>query len=166
VRDQAAAITAGTGKSGCQEPFSWVAGSFLGRPRGRMVNSKRESSDRAFIPRLPTGRRPAALAADRARLHAARPQLSRLIAQHPEGLSSQRQALKVLAAIVQTDKRDPDAASSAARSQSAVAGPTARGQSAVASSAARGASAGRKRRRTGPVWRASGPFVREAPRRG
>jgi len=50
------------------------------------------------------------------------PQLSRLTAQHPEGFSSQRQALKALAAIVQTDERDPGAASSAARSQSAVAG--------------------------------------------
>ena len=186
---------------------------FLGRPRGRMVNSKRESSNRAFIARpaslgaaafhaaadcgqlrlalwridtfhpagltrerprgkdglvvgravppavlaapgpllgathevraqgvphaLPTGQRPAA----RAHLHAARPQLSRLTAQHPEGLSSQRQALKALAAIVQTDEPAPDAASSAARSQSAVASSAACCQSAVASSAARGQSA-------------------------
>jgi len=102
---------------------------------------------------------------------------SRLTAQHPEGLSSQRQALKALAAIVQTDEPAPDAASPAARSQSAVAssaarcqsavaGSAARCQSAVASSAARGQSAGRKRGRTGPVSRASGPFVREARRRG
>ncbi len=78
---------------------------------------------------------------------------SRLTAQHPAGFSSQRQALKALAAIVQTDKPEPDAASSAACCQTAVASP-----------AARGASAGR--RRTGPVWRASGLFVREALRRG
>ncbi|HVA47752.1 MAG TPA: hypothetical protein VNH11_15385 [Pirellulales bacterium] len=78
---------------------------------------------------------------------------SRLTAQHPQGFSSQRQAVKALAAIVQTDEPEPDAASLAARSQSAVAAP-----------AARGASAGGKRRRTGPVWRASGTFVREALR--
>jgi hypothetical protein len=65
---------------------------------------------------------------------------SQLSAQHPEGFSSQRQALKALAAIVEADKSDPDGASSAARGQSA----------------------GGKRKRSGPVWRASGPFVKEA----
>jgi hypothetical protein len=78
---------------------------------------------------------------------------SRLTEQHPDGFSSQRHALKALAAIVQTDKSDPSGATSAARCRSADASPAARGQS-----------AGGKCKRTGPVWRASGPFVAEALR--
>jgi hypothetical protein len=85
---------------------------------------------------------------------------SQLTAHHPEGFSSQRQALKALAAIVQADKPDANGASLAARGQS----PDARGRSAGASSAARGQTPRGKRRRTGPVWRASGPFVAEALR--
>lgn len=76
---------------------------------------------------------------------------SLLTAQHPEGFSSQRQAVKALAAIVQADKPEPEGVSLAARSQSGDASPAARGQT-----------GGGKRRRTGPVWRASGPFVKEA----
>ncbi|HVA46637.1 MAG TPA: hypothetical protein VNH11_09710 [Pirellulales bacterium] len=72
---------------------------------------------------------------------------SRLTAQRREVFSSQLQALKALAAIVQTDEPEPDTASLAARCQSAVASSAARGQSAVAGPAARGQSAGRKRRR-------------------
>ena len=41
----------------------------------------------------------------------------RISAQHPEGVSSQRQDTKAIAAIVQADKSDPDGASSAARSR-------------------------------------------------
>ena len=65
-----------------------VAGSFLGRPRGRMVNSKRESSDRAFIPR------PASLGA--AAFHAAancgqlRLALWRMDTFHPAGFTRER----------------------------------------------------------------------------
>ena len=76
---------------------------------------------------------------------------SLLTARHPDGFSSQRQAIKALAAIVRTDKPDADGVSLAARSQSTDATPAAHSQS-----------AGGKRRRTGPVWRASGPFVEEA----
>ena len=72
-----------------------------------------------------------------------------LSAQHPDGFSSQRQAMKALAAIVQAEKTDPSGLTLAARCQSADGSPAARSQ-------ARG-----KRRCTGPVWRASGPFVRE-----
>jgi hypothetical protein len=76
---------------------------------------------------------------------------SLLTEQHPEGFSSQRQAVKALAAIVQADKEDLSGASLAARSQTDDPSSVARSQS------ARG-----KRKRTGPVWRASGPFVEDA----
>jgi hypothetical protein len=87
---------------------------------------------------------------------------SRLSAKHPAGFSSQRQAMKALAAIVQADKSDPDGASSAARCRT--------GDSATQSGATALTPAlsqrdrGKKRSRTGPVWRASGPFVKEALR--
>jgi hypothetical protein len=78
---------------------------------------------------------------------------SLLSAQNPAGVSSQRQALKALTAIVQADEADPPDGTCAARGASArVARP---------GCAARGASA-TKPARNGPVWRASGPFVQEA----
>ncbi|MGH7136582.1 MAG: hypothetical protein ACREHD_12640, partial [Pirellulales bacterium] len=86
---------------------------------------------------------------------------SRLSAQHPQGFSSQRQALKALAAIVQVDKSDPDGASSAARSRS---GDGATPSSATALTVLSQKETKGKRSRTGPVWRASGPFVKEALR--
>jgi hypothetical protein len=66
---------------------------------------------------------------------------SKLIAQHPQGFSSQRQAFKALAALVQGDEP----------------------RRIRGIGAARGANGG-KRARTCPVWRASGPFVTEALR--
>ncbi|OYV50319.1 MAG: hypothetical protein B7X10_01345 [Burkholderiales bacterium 21-58-4] len=161
---------------GIRDSSGNVRQQFVLRLTGEVLGRVTPEPSVLYVPHaLPTGQRQAALAADRAHLHAARPQLSRLTAQHPAGFSSQRQARKALAAIVQTDEPAPDAASSAACCQTAVASPAARGQSAVASPAAcrqsavagpaaRGASAGGKRRRTGPGWRASGPFVREALR--
>ena len=71
---------------------------------------------------------------------------SRLVAQLPAGLSSQGQAFKALAEIVRED------------------GPRAtegEGADASAKGAARCAFGG-KPARTGPVWRESGPFVKEA----
>jgi hypothetical protein len=66
---------------------------------------------------------------------------SKLIAQHPQGFSSQRQAFKALAALVQGDEP----------------------RRIRGIGAARGANTGAPAR-TGPVWRASGPFVNEALR--
>ena len=78
---------------------------------------------------------------------------SQILAQHPEGFSSQRQAFKALAAIARAEEnRQPKAidAKGAARCANA-----------SGKGAARCANGG-KRARTGPVWRASGPFVRAA----
>jgi hypothetical protein len=80
---------------------------------------------------------------------------SRLIAEHPAGFSSQRQAFKALAALVQGDEPKRIRAIGAARGANATSG--------HGKDAARGANGG-KPARTGPVWRASGPFVKEALR--
>ena len=80
---------------------------------------------------------------------------SKLIAQHPPGFSSQRQAFKALAALVQGDEPRRIRGIGAARGANATSG--------GGKGAARGANGG-KRARTGPVWRASGPFVNEALR--
>ena len=85
-----------------------------------------------------------------------------LSAKHPEGFSSQRQAMKALAAIIQADKSRPDGASSAARCQSGD-GVTESGATALTPALSQ-RERGKKRSRTGPVWRASGPFVKEALR--
>jgi hypothetical protein len=87
---------------------------------------------------------------------------SLLSAKHPEGFSSQRQAMKALAAIIQADKSGPDGASSAARCRSGD-GITESGATAVTPALSQ-RERGKKRSRTGPVWRASGPFVKEALR--
>ena len=87
---------------------------------------------------------------------------SRLSAQHPAGFSSQRQALKALAAIVQADKSAPDGAGSAARSRTGD-GATRSGATALTPSLSQ-RERQKKHSRTGPVWRASGPFVNEALR--
>ena len=87
---------------------------------------------------------------------------SLLSAKHPEGFSSQRQAMKALASIVRADKSGPDGATSAARCRSGD-GVTESGATAVAPALSQ-RERGKKRSRTGPVWRASGPFVKEALR--
>jgi hypothetical protein len=80
---------------------------------------------------------------------------SQLIAEHPEGFSSQRQAFKALAAIARAEEN---------RQPKAIAGQgAARSANTSGKGAARCANGG-KRTRTGPVWRASGPFVSEALR--
>ena len=80
---------------------------------------------------------------------------SQLIAQHPEGFSSQRQAFKALAAIARAEEnRQPKAIDGKGAARCA---------NASGKGAARCANGG-KPARTGPVWRASGPFVREALR--
>ncbi|HET6883172.1 MAG TPA: hypothetical protein VFI31_23585 [Pirellulales bacterium] len=78
---------------------------------------------------------------------------SRLIAEHPQGFSSQRQAFKALAALVRGDEPTRIRAIGAARGANAT--------SAHGKGAARGANGGAQNR-TGPVWRVSGPFVNEA----
>ena len=84
----------------------------------------------------------------------------RLCDKHPDGFASQRQAMKALAAIDQADRSDPDGANSAARCRI--------GDGAEESGVTALTRAGsqqqrkKKRTRTGPVWRASGPFVSEA----
>ncbi|HET6881505.1 MAG TPA: hypothetical protein VFI31_15185 [Pirellulales bacterium] len=83
---------------------------------------------------------------------------SRLCEEHPEGFSSQRQAMKALAAIIRVDKGGPDGANSAARCRIGD-GAASSGAVAVAQDENE-----KKHRRTGPVWRASGPFVKEALR--
>jgi hypothetical protein len=85
---------------------------------------------------------------------------SRLSAQHPQGFSSQRQAMKALAAIVQADKLDRDGASSAARGRSGDGAMRSDATAVTPSLSQRERQ--KKRTRTGPVWRASGPFVKEA----
>ena len=78
---------------------------------------------------------------------------SQLIAEHPEGFSSQRQAFKALAAIARAEEnRPPQAIEGKAAARSA---------KASGKGAARCAFGG-KRTPTGPVWRAAGPLVSEA----
>lgn len=80
---------------------------------------------------------------------------SQLIAAHPEGFSSQRQAFKALAAIARAEeKRQPKAIEGQGAARSA---------NRSGKGAARCANGG-KPARTGPVWRVSGPFVLEALR--
>jgi hypothetical protein len=81
---------------------------------------------------------------------------SQLIAEHPEGFSSQRQAFKALAAIGRADERSAISDKGAA--------PGANGGGGGGKDAARCANGGGKPARTGRVWRASGPFVHEALR--
>ena len=78
---------------------------------------------------------------------------SRLLAQHPAGFSSQRQAFKALAAIARAEENRPPKAIEGKGA--------ARCANASGKGAARCASGG-KPGRTGPVWRVSGPFVHEA----
>jgi hypothetical protein len=80
---------------------------------------------------------------------------SQLIAEHPQGFTSQRQAFKALAAIARAEEN---------RQPKTIEGKgAARCANASGKGAARCANGG-KRTRTGPVWRASGPFVSEALR--
>jgi hypothetical protein len=94
-----------------------------------------------------------------------------LIAQHPEGFSSQRQAFKALAALASLrEDRGPQAIEGKGAARCAN-GEGRRGKGAArcanddgdVEGAARCAN-GDKPPRTGPVWRASGPFVSEALR--
>jgi hypothetical protein len=78
---------------------------------------------------------------------------SQLLAQNPDGFSSQRQAFKALAAIARADEPKRIRGKGAARG--------ANDSGDIGKGAARGANDG-DRARTGPVWRASGPFVEEA----
>jgi hypothetical protein len=78
---------------------------------------------------------------------------SQLIAEHPAGFSSQRQAFKALAAIARAEEnRQPKAIDGKGAARCA---------NASGKGAARCANGG-NHARTGPVWRASGPFVKEA----
>jgi hypothetical protein len=80
---------------------------------------------------------------------------SQLIAEYPEGFSSQRQAFKALAAIARAEEnRQPKAIDGKGAARCA---------NAARPRAARGVKDGAPAR-SGPVWRASGPFVNEALR--
>ncbi len=105
---------------------------------------------------LPTGQRQAALAADRAHLHAARPQLVAADRAAPCGL------LVATAGPESTYGYCADGRTGPGRRQFGSTLPKCRRQFGRARPKCRRQSG--RARRTGPVWRTSGPFVREALR--